>query len=80
MPVLWARDPRDRRPDCWVSYGGPCLVPSCKHAVELHHGTGRWYITMGHPGFNSYANNGHGYRTEAEARRVVAKYISGVCW
>ena len=41
-------------------------------AVELING--RWFVTMGHAGFNSRANNGFGYATEANARRAVATY------
>lgn len=33
----------------------------CGDAVKQAPNMGRWFITMGHPGFNSTANNGAGY-------------------
>jgi hypothetical protein len=36
--------------------------------------TGRWFITMGHPGFNSTANNRDGYASQAKAEAAIAKY------
>ena len=36
--------------------------------------SGRWFITMGHPGFNSPANNREGYASEAAARAAVLRY------
>lgn len=41
-------------------------------AVEQKHG--RWYVTMGHAGFNTRANNAQGYATERSARAVVDRY------
>lgn len=46
----------------------------CAEAVKANPATGRWYITMGHPGFNSRANNGAGYATKAAAEKALAKY------
>lgn len=34
---------------------GPCRDKVCRSV------TGRWYITVGHAGFNSFANNRSGY-------------------
>ena len=34
----------------------------------------RWYITMGHAGYNSPANNGFGYETEAKAMAAHRRY------
>jgi hypothetical protein len=34
----------------------------------------RWYITMGHPGFNSPANNRNGYKTKQSALSASKKY------
>lgn len=35
--------------------------------------TGRWYITIGHPGFNLPANNRNGYRSSKEAYNKMRK-------
>jgi hypothetical protein len=35
---------------------------------------GRWYITSGNPGFNSKANNGFGYNSEAKARKSIRSF------
>lgn len=43
------------------------LCRGCAEAVKRNPATGRWFITMGHPGFNSEANNGSGYLTSAVA-------------
>jgi hypothetical protein len=37
---------------------------------------GQWFITMGHPGFNSPANNGLGYSSRASAEAAVQRYGS----
>lgn len=37
--------------------------------------SGRWYITMGHAGFNSRANNGAGYASEGKARAALGRYL-----
>lgn len=34
----------------------------------------RWYITMGHPGFNTVANNRDGYKSAANATNVYLRY------
>lgn len=34
----------------------------------------RWYIAMGHAGFNTDANNRNGYATEAKARATIKAY------
>lgn len=36
--------------------------------------TGRWFITMGHCGFNSPANNRSGYATQAAAVAASKRY------
>lgn len=38
--------------------------------------TGRWFITMGQPGFNSPANNRDGYASEAAALAARDRYAS----
>jgi hypothetical protein len=45
----------------------------CKHAVKpgpFDH----WYITMGHPGYNSPANNRNGYKTKVSAASACHRY------
>jgi hypothetical protein len=51
-----------------------CRNADCAEAVKQRPDTGRWYITMGHPGFNSSANNRDGYRSAANARAAVRMY------
>lgn len=51
-----------------------CRNPKCGQAVKRAPETGRFFITMGHPGFNSPANNGIGYGSEAKARAAVRSY------
>lgn len=48
----------------------------CPQAVKRNPETGRFYITMGHAGFNSHANNGSGYVVEKAAKRTIAIYSS----
>lgn len=48
----------------------------CPNAVEVE-GSGleaRWFISMGHPGFNSPANNRGGYVTRAKAQAACRRY------
>ena len=52
----------------------PFCSGDCGDDVKKNEKTGRWYITMGHPGFNSTANNGNGYSTEAKARSELKRY------
>lgn len=46
----------------------------CPEAVKLNPATGRAFITMGHPGFNSPANNRSGYESLAKAQAAVTRY------
>lgn len=46
---------------------------SCVYAVKPAP-DGRWYITMGHPGFNSRANNANGYASRKAAVAAVMHY------
>lgn len=46
----------------------------CAAAVRVNPTTGRWFVTMGHPGFNTPANNGRGYATWAAAAAAVRRY------
>jgi hypothetical protein len=52
-------------PDACVR--GQCVAATCDHRVKRNDLTGRWFITMGHAGFNSPANNGIGYTTAMRA-------------
>jgi hypothetical protein len=51
-----------------------CHATGCPAAVKENPETGRFYITMGHPGFNTPANNGAGYATFAKALATVRRY------
>lgn len=51
-----------------------CHATGCPEAVKENPETGRFFITMGHPGFNSPANNGTGYATYAKARAAIRHY------
>lgn len=51
----------------------PCSVPECGPAVKFRAETKRYFITIGHPAFNSAANNGSGYRFPGLARKAVAE-------
>ena len=53
----------------------PCYG-NCSAPVKDHPATGRWYITMGHPGFNSPANNNKGYVSSSAALAALKKYGS----
>lgn len=54
--------------DCQKIYCADCVSP-VKQATH-----GGWYITSGHPGFNSPANNRLGYRTAKMAVKFYQKY------
>jgi len=61
---------------CDQGAGLPCRTPGCLTAVTSAP-SGRWFITMGHPGYNSPANNRRGYATAAAARAAVRRYTGG---
>jgi len=50
---------------------GTCSAPVRQDATS-----GRWYVTMGHPGFNSPANNRSGYVSEAKALASLRMYAN----
>ena len=51
-----------------------CYAKSvCPFAVKCNYETMRYFITMGHPGYNSRANNFDGYPTEQRARLAVLR-------
>lgn len=54
-----------------------CSHPDCPEGVKENPETGRFYITMGHPGFNSRANNGNGYATRAAAYATIRRFMGG---
>lgn len=55
--------------------GHVCREPACPHAVRQNPYDGRWYVTMGHAGFNTKANNANGYATQAAAAKTVQKHL-----
>jgi hypothetical protein len=48
-----------------------CL--GCADALRQEATSGRWFITMGHPGFNLPANNRAGYATHSLAARALRR-------
>jgi hypothetical protein len=48
----------------------PCS--GCAEAVKAAP-SGRWYITMGHPGFNLPQNNGKGWASRGGALKALTK-------
>jgi hypothetical protein len=56
--------------NCPVTCSGDCAE------VVKQAPTGRWFITIGHAGFNTRANNGSGYATE-EAARAENRRLQG---
>lgn len=49
------------------------LCKSCKEPVKQGP-NGRWYITMGHPGFNSAVNNRSGYQSKVSAVKAYKNF------
>jgi hypothetical protein len=61
-------------PDCEQEYGAYCgRKGTCTQAVKQAP-WGAWYVTMGHAGFNSGANNAQGYATQAKAEAAYRHY------
>ena len=50
-----------------------CGDPNCNQMVVEY--KDRWYITFGHAGFNSSANNRLGYSSKAKALGAVLFYL-----
>lgn len=48
--------------------------PECPERVKERTETGRFYITMGHAGYNSPANNRDGYASKSAALKASQKY------
>jgi hypothetical protein len=51
-----------------ICYGGH------EDAVKMRQFDERWFITMGHPGFNTPANNRNGYVSRAAAESTIRRY------
>jgi hypothetical protein len=47
---------------------------TCEQAVVQNPETGRWFVTFGHAGFNSRANNGSGVATRRAAVGSVLRH------
>ncbi len=60
--------------DCILSDKSYCDILYCPDAVK-ESPFGRWYITMGHAGYNSPANNGNGYSSQAQALIAMERYL-----
>ena len=54
---------------------GFCRNANCETAVAEFTETGRWFITFGHAGYNSPANNASGYSSKAKALASMRKYL-----
>lgn len=52
----------------------PCYG-ECREPVKQRN-DGRWFVTMGHPGFNSEKNNFRGYTTRGSAMGAIRYYGS----
>lgn len=69
---LTDRDPRNAPPvECPSHFA---CSGDCGHSVAAFRGA--WFVTMGHPGFNTPANNRKGYATKAAALGTVRRYAS----
>lgn len=60
-------DPRSTMAPCAAETYRCAAGAACSTRAAKHEATGRWFITMGHAGFNLPTNNGHGYATEGSA-------------
>jgi len=69
----------------YLEPGGDCVSEmSSSGRVDLCYGNcsepvkegpgGRWFITIGHPGFNSSMNNRRGYLTKSAAFFAMKRY------
>lgn len=54
-----------------VNQPSPCR--GCKDAVVIDQTSNRWFITMGHVGFNLPANNRAGYETKDKAEQAIER-------
>lgn len=70
MTQATQQDVRAVAPVCMA--GDICRNPECPNAVAQQ-GV-RWFITMGHPGYNSRSNNGAGYAMRQDAVGAFKRY------
>ena len=63
-------DVRSRIAECDTHY---CTDAACAHIAAEQ--DGRWFILMGHAGFNSPANNGRGYESREKAVAASRRYL-----
>jgi hypothetical protein len=72
-------------PEYLLSGTGCEQLPTYESGLRMCHGghpeavrqdpvSGRYFITMGHPGFNSPANNRGGYASRAKAEAAMRHY------
>ena len=54
-----------------------CRDLNCPDAAARRLATGRWFITMGHAGFNAPTNNRTGYASRASAMAAHRRYDGG---
>lgn len=52
-----------------------CRDANCPHLVGYEVRNNRYYVTMGHAGFNLPANNRNGYATESAARTASVRHL-----
>ena len=55
----------------------PAHLDPANGRVAQEAASGRWFITMGHPGFNLRANNRDGFATKAAAEHASMRLVSG---
>lgn len=60
-----------------VSDCGKIYCTDCAEPVKQSPKYGGWFITIGHAGFNSTANNRWGYKTKGMAVKAHRKYQKG---
>jgi len=54
----------------------PCRNLNCSESIKQNPRTGRFYITMGHAGFNCKPNNAEGFSTSKWAKRTISYYLN----
>jgi hypothetical protein len=55
------------KPECKAPALDMCRASACAGVVKRNPESGRWFITLGHAGFNLPANNRSGYASQARA-------------
>lgn len=65
--------PSHLRSACTDDY---CAIAGCPETAKQDVVTGRWFITIGHAGFNSPANNNAGYATKWNAVATSRRYAT----